>query len=974
MNYQSQLTSDREIHHHAYQFFLEEVPELLQTLETGLLNLHQRGGRAQIHDLMRSAHSIKGGAATVGLDALASIAHRLESILRGICSQDIAIDTELETWLLEAYDCLQEPLLAQIESHSFDSEAALNKAERVFPKIERCLGDALLEADNYLPSSGDLGVDMVSSIFEVDVAQGIERLATVLANSESYEVIGELRAQADVFAGFSEILNLPGFGEIARLAIEAVDARPELVLEIIKLALVDWQAARESVLAGDRDRGGNPSGELLKLAGTDSPEIWSSEAPTILHTDDLDSSLDDIENTIAADNQDAKPEAFLESAIVDLGGSNVPQAPLPVVAEQKTQLQSTARIKSASNLKVKVDLKRLERMNNFVGELVIERNSLASGQEQLRSLVGKIKQRLEKFQALTQMLPQFSLQTVPLESNTSISPLASKNLTFPTEELQPQLFDVLEMDNDCDRLSSFQEVQEEIIQLEEALEDLTLFSRQSNHTVRQQEQILTKLREELMWARMFPLEKILNHFPRALRDLANRYEKPVSLEMKGTDILVDKGILEKIHDPLLHLLRNAFDHGIETSEVRLKQGKSPQGKISITASHQGNSTVIEIGDDGRGLDLMKIAQRGIDRGWISIEQLTQCDRQELLDFIFAPGFSTADRVSELSGRGVGLDVVRSQLQEIKGTVAVDSTPGQGTTFTLHLPLTLTIAKLLVCNLDNKSVALPVASIQEIVLAATAQTKNIGDRRVLSWREQLIPVYRLRDLLTYGYPIPSEPNLSVANGSALLVIRSPNASFALEIEDFATEQEMTIKPLNGTISPPNYVYGCTVTGRGNLIPTIDPVTLLAYHQAQKESAPAFSVYPPPTEAAIAVSIPKVLVVDDSAMMRRTLAVTLQKVGYRIVQAKDGAEALELLRQDPAINLIVSDLEMPKVNGFEFLGQLKIDPLLSNIPVVLLTTRSNDKHRRLALHLGAKAYLSKPYIEQEFLEVLENTIQL
>jgi two-component system, chemotaxis family, sensor histidine kinase and response regulator PixL len=260
----------------------------------------------------------------------------------------------------------------------------------------------------------------------------------------------------------------------------------------------------------------------------------------------------------------------------------------------------------------------------------------------------------------------------------------------------------------------------------------------------------------------------------------------------------------------------------------------------------------------------------------------------------------------------------------------------------------------------------------LLFPPTAQTKQIGRQKLISWREQLLPVYRLSDLLAYTYPISKVSNRVRANGAAMLIIRSSEAHFALEVEDFANEQEMTIKPLNGIITPPNYIYGCTVMGNGNLIPAIDPVALLVYAKAQKDFSTRsgfISVTNRNQDRTLANHVQKTLIVDDSAMMRKTLALTLQKVGYQIVQAKDGEEAMELLRQDSAIDLIVSDLEMPKVNGFELLEQLRANPVLSSIPVIMLTTRSNDKHRRLALHLGAKAYLSKPYIEQEFLEVLQ-----
>ena len=1009
---------DSEIHDQTYQFFLEEVPELLQILETGLLNLHQERSSALIHDLMRSAHSIKGGAATVGLDSLATIAHRLETILRGLHSDKVELDSELETWLLQAYDCLKDPLQQQIDQGSFDPQLALSNAEYIFTKIENQLGEVLKEADGYLPSSSEMGVDMVSSIFEVDVAQGIERLSLVLENPQDYEVAGELRAQAEVFAGFAEILSLPGFGEIAATAIAALDAHPDKVLEIIPLALADFKASRELILGGDRQSGGSPS-EALKAFSLTTPAelkpdfepLFSSDVPTaILNTDCIKESLDNIESLFPEEEEEIDFADFeiISEAIVDPEPEPEPEPeiiatttevstteqitaiisqpkpvkdrvepkPSPVQSsQQKTQIQSITRLGNTASLKVKVDLNRLERMNNLVGELVIDRNSLALQQEQLQAIISKIQQGLKQFHQLTSTLENLSDQSAIASANPFGLQVSDSSIEAETLDNQNQrLFDSLEMDSYGTRHSSIQQVLEEMMQLEEAVEDLSLFTRQSEHTIKNQQQTLTKLRDELMWARMLPLEKVLNHFPRALRDLSTRHHKPVSLKMEGTEILVDKGILEKLHDPIMHLIRNAFDHGIEPAEIRRKQNKSETGTITIRAAHQGNRTLIEISDDGRGLDLMKIAKRAIDRGWLSIEQLPETDKEQLLNFIFEPGFSTADRLSELSGRGVGLDVVRSQLQAVKGTVEVDSSPGKGTTFTLSLPLSLTIAKLLVCSVGTTLLALPVASVQEIIPSTSIKTKKIGEQKVISWRDDLLPVYRLSDLLEYGYPTLTNQNSTLANGSAMLVIRSEKSNFAIEVEDFGTEQEMVIKPITGVVTPPNYVYGCTVMGNGNLIPAIDAVALLAYSKQKQNKdkntvKPAIATY---QNISTSSHVPTVLVVDDSAMMRKTLALTLQKVGYRVLQARDGQEAIELLGQNSAFDLIVSDLEMPKLNGFEFLNQLRQDPELSEIPVVMLTTRSNNKHRQLALHLGASAYMSKPYIEQEFLEVLRTTV--
>lgn len=1086
---------DPDIRDQAYQFFIEEAPELLLTIETNLLSLRTERNPAQIHDLMRAAHSIKGGAATVGLEAIKTIAHRLEDIFKALYSDTVELDCELESLLLQGYDCLQEPLSKQIAEDNLDEELALASAEPVLAKIEARLGTALEAAESYMPSSSDLGVDMVLSIFEIDVSQGIDRMATVIANPKAYDVATELRTQAEVFSGFADILGLPGFGAIAQTVMTAVDTYPDKAEEILSLALADFQQARDLVLAGDRTQGGNPSLELVALTteggkqitqptneqSTDflnqasesafeelnadsdleieSPDnyLFDFSAPDFSEEnqeEDLAENTPSLEELLMGVGEINKPETIetevtevedqsilaeadrafsLESLITNAdsnteildtswqeisttenqeiisaeiveqenGNSLVPftldfsdsiaqeksAPPSPTKSKRETKKERARKGSKTSpnrNLKVRVDLDRLERMNNYVGELVIDRNSMSLQQEQLQETLRKLRQRLDQFQYLTGEFQDMSDKMLLNPINTPIN---------KTNNDSPQLdqlaiydsaaqFDSLEMDQYGQMHSLLQGVVEEMMQLEEAVEDVFLYARQSGKTVKHQQQTLGKLRDELMWARMLPLGEVLNRFPRGIRDLSLKYDKPVGLHLTGTEVLIDKGILEKLYDPLLHLLRNAFDHGIESPEKRIAQGKPEEGRIEINAYHRGNQTIIEVKDDGKGLDINKIASRVIERGLLSPDKLTVTTKEQLLNFIFEPGFSTADKVSELSGRGVGLDVVLSQLQEVKGTVKVDSTPGEGTTFILSLPLTLTISKLLVCSVGATAIALPSESIVEIVFPQNNQIKQMGKQRYLSCREDMLPVYRLADLLEYGYPISEElkykdfVNSSSSENTTLpmLVLKGEKQSFALEVENFGKEQEMVIKPFNRTIAPPEYTYGCTVLGDGSLVPVVDAPSLLAYVREQNKLSTSNlgtashqkSLFKASVET---IQAPIVLVVDDSAMMRRTLAITLRKVGYRVIQARDGLEAVELLQQNSQVELIVSDLEMPNLNGFEFLNELRQNPNLAKIPVLMLTSRSNDKHRQLATHLGASAYMTKPYIEQEFLAVLK-----
>ncbi|HEY9598530.1 MAG TPA: chemotaxis protein CheA, partial [Cyanophyceae cyanobacterium] len=482
-------------------------------------------------------------------------------------------------------------------------------------------------------------------------------------------------------------------------------------------------------------------------------------------------------------------------------------------------------VPATPNVTVRVDTERLERMNNLVSESAIHRSGLALENRQLQGSVRELLSRAAAIEQIVEQLRKVSDQTLVPERNYSpqtVPDSVSQMGGFATTQAD---FDSLEMDNYGTLHSLLQRFLEDMVQLKESVADIGLFAKRSDRTLDQLRKMLTHLQDEFVWARMLPMGEVLNRFPRILRDLSTTYNKPVNLKVSGTGVLVDKAVLDKIYDPLLHLLRNAFDHGIELPELRRQRGKSEQGEIEIKAYHQGGQTIIQITDDGRGLDLEAIALRGLEKGLLSTEQLASVSENQLCDLIFEPGFSTARRVSELSGRGVGLDVVRSQLQILKGTIAVTSKPGVGTTFTIRLPLTLTSAKLIVGLVGSRAIALPSDSIEEIILPKPDQVKKNGTQRFLKWRGQIAPIYQVADLLEYSYPVPATPlsRALVAESSSaestppLLVLNRGQQVVALEVDHLVTEQKLVIKPFGAAVAPPSYTYGCTILGDGSLIP-------------------------------------------------------------------------------------------------------------------------------------------------------------
>lgn len=750
---------------------------------------------------------------------------------------------------------------------------------------------------------------------------------------------------------------------------------------------------------------GNSSESLLEVSDLDEVEISLPEEETYLESPEnpfikdifgeAAEAIESLTEAIQAIAQDFDQLPLVEE---------LPQVQInhSLVATQNTQNKPIVKTESPpapASLSVRVDFNRLERMNNLVGELAINRNSLSLQNEQLQGTVKELLNRFARFGKITEKLRDVSDQMLIDTTRSSGWSGSERRGLIEKGFLAPDKsdFDALEMDRYGKLYSSVQGLLEEMIQLEESVDDIVLFARGSNQTLETQRQMLTQLRDELMWARMLPLGEVLNRFPRVLRDLSAKYHKSVRLKLIGTGVLVDKVALEKLYDPLLHLLRNAFDHGIELPQTRFLRDKTAEGFIEIRAYHQGNQTIIEVKDDGGGLNYEKILQQALKRGLITPEQAVVLPKEKISNLIFEPGFSTAEQVSELSGRGVGLDIVRAQLQSLKGSVTVISNPNQGTIFTLRLPLTLTIAKLLVCIINPSStrnistaVAIPSDSIEEIIVPQLEQIKTSGQQRFLHFAGQLIPIYVLGELFEYRCPLP-ESFVSKALaatvpspedwGLPLLILRRGQQLCALEVSRLVSEQELVIKPFGSAVASPLYTYGCTILGDGTLLPVVNAIILIEQFLDVSPTASSSSLegngITPELSPVLALSnaysqTPTVLVVDDSAALRRTLALTLQKSGYRVLQARDGREALEQLQQNVGIHLVICDIEMPNMNGFEFLGQRRRDDKLTQIPVAMLTSRSSEKHRQLALQLGASAYFTKPYIEQQFLALIKNLI--
>jgi two-component system, chemotaxis family, sensor histidine kinase and response regulator PixL len=536
-------------------------------------------------------------------------------------------------------------------------------------------------------------------------------------------------------------------------------------------------------------------------------------------------------------------------------------------------------------------------------------------------------------------------------------------------------------------------------------------TQKSRMTLGKRKQLLAEAQSELFEARMVEISTVLNRFPRLLQQMIASHRKPAQLELIGSEVSIDKIIAEKLYDPLLHLIRNAYDHGVEAPEVRTAQGKPETGKLTIKAYHQGNRTKIEVSDDGQGLNWVRIRQRAIDMNLLDASY--PATETELAEIMFAPGFSTAEKVNDLSGRGIGLDVVRDRLGALQGKIDVRSVLGQGTTFVMQFPLNLTTTRLMICESEGSVYALRSESISQVLLPPPdrIQSQSLfsdrGTSKFLQWGDgderKLIPIYSVSSLIDYHCEIGTNetaahlfPTKAKNTTNALLLLDIDNEQICLEVSRILVEQELVVKSLGQTFGMPSYIQGYSVLGDGSLTLAIDPVELLARVSTNTSTSTATSSLPtlpkvvrPALAPAADLSIPtavaeqldeinrspvqlgkqiQILVVDDSLVQRQSLVRSLTKAGCQVIEAGHGREGILKLQEHPRIRLVVCDIEMPQMNGFEFLSHCRQDPKLSQIPIVMLTTRGGQKHRQLAMTLGAKDYLTKPQSEKDLLDIV------
>jgi chemotaxis protein histidine kinase CheA/ActR/RegA family two-component response regulator len=654
---------------------------------------------------------------------------------------------------------------------------------------------------------------------------------------------------------------------------------------------------------------------------------------------------------------------------------------------------------SRGDLTVRVRLAKLDELVNLFGDLLVNRSVLEERTQRLMRLIAdvavssnrlrEVGQKLEsRFEAV--MLPSGrSVQVMPGEGTQSLlSNAAPATNGSNGEGERPHLseFDELELD----RYTEFHQLARG---LSEGISDMTTLSAEMDAAIRECESILsrenrlnTSFQDRLMKVRLVPLSNMTPRLYRAAYSVALKQHKEIDFSFEGEEIEVDRTVFEEISGPLLHLIRNAVNHAIETPEARRQKGKPAAGQVKVSAAYEGNQIVITVRDDGTGIDSEHVRQTAIARGLIRPDQ--QLSESDLIDLIFRPGFSTAAVLSEESGRGVGLDVVRDSVSRLRGSLVVESMPGQGTAFTMTFPTSLAIQSVMMVRVSNQQFAIPTASVETIGRLDNFKRSIVSGQPAVVVQNEAYPLHMLAQYL-------SLPAMPLDDKAQVLLINAAARHVALIVDEIKGKSDIVMKNLGPHLRQVHGIAGGTVLGNGQVVLVLELNDLLnpralnmrrdavsapmamqqSFMKQQIEINPARQSAATMRPTSNTPSIPErgkhILVVDDSPSVRRVVSNMLKQHGWEVQTARDGQEALEMIGYEtPAAVLL--DIEMPRMDGYELISTIRAQSQYKTLPLVVLTSRAASKHQQRAMSLGANNYVVKPYQDDELLNILNSLV--
>ena len=948
-------------------YFVPEVEEHLTVIAQLIGQIRRAVEDDLIYKLFRAIHTLKGSAYTVGYQVIGDLALPMEDCMIAVREQRLSftsaiVDTIEQGATMVRLVLRREPTIVRQLQH--DVPQFIERLTRVYTD------------EGHGVSGSEAAPPVTEAATTSDSTQGPETASEHGATTLSDQYLIP-KLEADVMTYFApEAQEYLDSLETSLLQLDRHPDDTELIHQLFRTAhtlkgsayTVGFQPIGDLIHHVEDFMGAVREGQLQVFPGMTDVMLRSVDVVRLLlqrdarHIAETRTRFQAVRAELEGLGQRGESTAIPVHAT----GPDLMDDAVHVGERERHRQDSQDEGKAEANREViRVSSHRLERLMNLVGELVIGRGRLEQRLhllEQLSKQVLVCKSRLgESVQSFSEK-HTFTYQEVPAGPAESVR----QGLLGVTD------FGALELDKYDDFNILARRVGEISADISESMSQLHSSIHRAYDEMSQLQQLTLAMRDEIARARMVPIGTPFTRFRRAIREIARASKKEVSLVTSGEQTEVDTNIVERLVDPLVHLVRNAVYHGIERPADRLLKGKPPVGTVHLHAAHRGNSVIIEVEDDGAGLDLEKIRVKAAKLGLIQPAHAPSLSDQETLRLMFLPGFSTAEEVDDQAGRGVGLDVVKRTIESMNGHIDVVSTPGMGTKFTLHLPLTLLIATALIVRAGTERYAIPLQNIREVTLPTESLLEEDGHRTLLRLGDESIELQSLYHVLR------QEPG-HVHWSMPAVVVRTAVGVMGLAVDELLGRQEIVVKSLGALSVMTRSVFGgATIDPEGRVILVLDPSRFSA--REQHASIVRAQVSLSNVSRSVLTGTPtqpndrqgsQILLVDDSLSIRKFVGKMLESAGYQIDTAVDGEDGLRKATAG-AYRLIITDLELPKLNGFEVVQAIRSHPHTQQTPVIVMTTRAGDKHRQIATEVGASAYIAKPVEERALLHEVERWV--
>ncbi len=930
-----------------FEIFSEEAKTYLHTLRRELPVLESEGSLPTPHDMYRAAHTLAGISATVGLTPVNQLGYALEhALLRrdhsdhagslqalGVIRRTIGElelmfsalseqrDIEIPAGLIEDLDSLYPASVVTSPANALDRKeevaepAPVVREEAAVAEADQRGGEAV--STPVLPNIPLLRDEIDEQLLPIFLEEAVDLNLGIAAQLRAWrsepanaEAVRILERQLHTLKGSARMAGAMNLGEITHALETRVDhvsrlgSVPPEVIDEIETA---FESIRQIIERLQR-------GESLDQAAAKAEENVTSP----------DSSGAVVEKTVPQTDRVIVERRTDRTRLVDSEAESAPQ-------------QATLRVRS--NV--------IDRLVNEAGELSIARSRIEG---EMRSLKESLLDLTENVIRLRRQLREIEIQAESqMQSRTAVA------------DEKHSGFDPLEFD----RFTRFQELTrmmaESVNDVATVQQNLLKNLDDANAAIIAQARLNREVQQELMSVRMVPFGSLADRMYRIVRQTSKELNKRANLEIRGGQVELDRSVLDKIAAPLEHMLRNAIAHGLESREERIARGKPEIGDVSLSLTQEGNEIILVLADDGAGLDYERIRARAVAAGLLAADQ--EAGEDQLAELIFTPGFSTAEEISQIAGRGVGMDVVKTEIGSLGGRIEISSINGQGTEFRLIIPLTLAVTKALLVRAGNRSYAVPSSMIEQVLDLKETALNRIRDAGTAEWMGHHYAFSYLPHLLGDSGALPEQHRQYW-----MLLLRSGTRRIAVLVDELLGNEEIVVKNIGPQLARIIGVDGATVLGNGQVVLILNPVALSTRAPVEAHTSESeLHEEAPETVEPVPAMLPTVMVVDDSLTVRKITGRLLAREGYQVLLAKDGVEALEQLL-DVVPDVMLVDIEMPRMDGFDLTRNVRADARLKNIPIIMITSRTADKHRNYAFEIGVNQYLGKPYQEEELLRLI------